>query len=192
VTGQRAEGKGQKEVKGQRAKGKGEITCTVMAVLLVALLLPSVASAQQTIIFVRHAERADSGASVDMMTAAPADPPLTAAGEARANKLAAMLADAGIKAIFATEFKRAQETGKPLAVRLGLVVQTVPAKDPAALIARLKSEHPHDIVLVVGHSTTLPDLIKAFGGRTIAMRDDEYDAMYVLTPATGALVLIRY
>lgn len=182
----------QQEVTSQRSDVKGWTFCTVMTVLLAALLLPSVAWAQQTIIFVRHAERADGGAGVNMMTTTPADPPLSAVGEARANKLAAMLADAGIKAIFATEFKRAQDTGKPLAAKLGLAVQTVPAKDPAALVARLKGEHPNDVVLVIGHSNTLPDLIKAFGGRTITMRDDEYDAMYVLAPATGALTLIRY
>ena len=59
-------------------------------------------------------------------------------------------------------------------------------------LAKLKGEHASDIVLVIGHSNTVPDLIKAFGGRTVTMRDDEYDALYVLTPATGALTLIRY
>lgn len=165
---------------------------TLVSVLLAALSLPSVAWAQQTIIFVRHAERADGGAGVNAMTATPADPPLSAAGEARAQKLATMLADAGIEAIFATEFKRAQDTGKPLAARLGLTVQAVAAKDPAALVAKLKGEHSKDTVLIIGHSNTLPDLIKAFGGRAITIREDEYDAMYVLTPATGALTLIRY
>ena len=36
--------------------------------LLVTLLLPAVAHAQQTIIFVRHAERADGGAGVNTMS----------------------------------------------------------------------------------------------------------------------------
>ncbi len=150
------------------------------------------ASAQQTIIFVRHAERADGGAGVGTMSGAPADPPLSAAGEARAARLAGMLADAGIKAIVATEFKRTQDTGKPLAARLGLTVQVIPAKDTAALVATLKRDHANDVVLIIGHSNTVPDLIKAFGGKAVTMRDDEYDAIYVLHPATGALTLIRY
>lgn len=172
---------------------KGKTSCTVpaIAVLLAALLVPAVASAQQTIIFVRHAERADGGAGV-AMGAAPADPPLSAAGEARAARLAAMLADAGIKAIITTEFRRTQDTGKPLAAKLGLKVDVVPAKDTAGLVALAKRDHASDVILVIGHSNTLPDLVKAFGGRAITMRDDEYDAMYVLTPATGALTLIRY
>ena len=123
---------------------------------------------------------------------APADPLLSAAGEARAQKLATMLADSGIKAIFATEFQRTQDTGKPLAAKLGLTVQSIPARTPPALVAKLKTDHAKDVVLVIGHSNTMPAAIKAFGGPAITMRDDEYDAMYVFNPATGAVTLIRY
>jgi broad specificity phosphatase PhoE len=175
---------------GITSETSGTVRAAVVA-LLAALLVPAVASAQQTIVFVRHAERADGGSGAGM-AAAPADPPLSAAGEARAARLAAMLADAGVKAIIATEFRRTQDTGKPLAARLGIKVDVVPAKDTAGLVARVKGDHASDIILVIGHSNTLPDLIKAFGGPAIKMRDDEYDAMYVLTPATGAVTLIRY
>ena len=77
------------------------------------------------VIVVRHAERADGGAGASTgMTGAPADPLLSAAGEARATKLATMLADSGVKAIFTTEFRRTQDTGKPLAAKLGLTTTT--------------------------------------------------------------------
>jgi broad specificity phosphatase PhoE len=92
----------------------------------------------------------------------------------------------------ATEFRRTQDTARPLAAKLGLTVQVVPARDTAGLVALLKREHAKGTVLVVGHSNTVPDLIAAFGGRAITMRDDEYDAMYVLNPATGTLTVIRY
>ena len=52
-----------------------------------------------------------------------------------------MLADAGVKAIFATEFHRTQDTGKPLAAKLGIEVQSIPANDTAALVARVKASH---------------------------------------------------
>jgi hypothetical protein len=65
-----------------------------------------------------------------------------------------MLADAGVKDILATEFKRTQDTAKPLAIKTGVAVEQIGAKDTALLIAKIKS-HPNDVVLAVGHSNTL-------------------------------------
>ena len=165
---------------------------TIALAIVFLVLAPAAAYAQSLVIFVRHAERADGGAQAQTMTSTPADPLLSAAGEARAAKLAMMLADASIKAIYASEFRRTQDTGKPLAARLGLTVQAVAARDAAALAAKVKAEHPKDVVLVIGHSNTVPEAIKAFGGPAVKMADDEYNAIYVFAPATGALTLIRY
>ena len=162
-------------------------------VLVLALFAPSVAAAQQTVIFVRHAERADGGAGATQpMTGTPADPLLSAAGEARAVRLAAMLADAGITAIYSSEFRRTQDTVRPLATKLGLKIQVVTSKDTATLVGRVKAEPPSGVVLVVGHSNTLPAVIKALGGREVKIADDDYTGLYILTPATGALTVIRY
>src|SRR5262245_19806045 len=105
----------------------------VIALAAVALFLPAVAHAQKLIFVVRHAERADAGMQ------AQTDPPLSVAGEARAQKLAAMLADAGVKYIFATEFKRTQDTAKPLAMKTGVAVEQVGSTDTALLITKIKS-----------------------------------------------------
>ena len=164
---------------------------TALALTLL-VLTPAAAYAQSLVIFVRHAERADGGAQAQTMTSTPADPLLSAAGEARAAKLAMMLADAGIKAIYTSEFRRTQDTGKPLAAKLGLTVQAVAARDATVLVSKVKAEHPKDVVLVIGHSNTVPEAIKAFGGPAVKMADDEYNAIYVLAPSTGALTLIRY
>jgi broad specificity phosphatase PhoE len=127
-----------------------------------------------------------------MATDKPADPLLSAAGEARAAKLAALLADAGVTAIFTTEFKRTQDTGKPLAAKRGLKTEAHPAKDTAGLIAKIKKDHATGVVLIVGHSNTVPDIVKAFTGKVITMKDEEYDAMYVLTPSAAGMILIRW
>jgi broad specificity phosphatase PhoE len=103
-----------------------------------------------------------------------------------------MLAESGIKAIFATEYKRTQDTAKPLAAKLGLTVQSVPAADTGGLVAKIKAGHAADIVLVVGHSNTVPAVLKAFGGPDVTIGDNEYDNLFIIVPATGAMTRIRF
>ena len=150
---------------------------------------PAVAQAQKLVYIVRHAERADDGMA---QAARQADPALSNAGEQRAERLAAMLGDAGVVAIYATEYRRTQDTGQPLATRLRLAVQVSPAGNPEGLVARLKAEHDDDVVLIVGHSNTVPEIIKAFGGPDVSIGESEYDSLFVLVPATGVLSRIRF
>ena len=160
---------------------------------LVALfMLPAVVHAQKLVIVVRHAERADGGAGTTTMMGTPADPPLSAAGEARAGKLAAMLAESGVTAILTTEFRRTQDTAKPLAAKLGLTAHVIKAADTAALLERLKTVHANDVVLVVGHSNTMPAIIKGLTGDTVTIPDSQYDDLFVLVPATRTMSRIKY
>jgi broad specificity phosphatase PhoE len=159
----------------------------------VMLAAPAIASAQKLVFLVRHAERADGGAGVEkMMTGTPADPPLSPAGEARAQKLAAMLADAGIRAIYATEFKRTLDTGKPLATKLKVPLRQHPSMMAESLANRLRTEHAGDVVLVIGHSNTLPIVIKALGGPDVTIPDREYDNLFIFVPATKTLTRVRF
>ena len=160
------------------------------ALLAASLLVPASAFAQKLVIVARHAERADGGSMAG--GGAQTDPPLSAAGEARAQKLAAMLADAGVTAIVTTEFKRTQDTAKPLAATRGLTPMTMPARDTAGLVAMLKSSHAQGVVLVVGHSNTVPAIIKALGGGDVTVPDTDYDSLFIVVPATGTVTRIRY
>lgn len=164
-----------------------------VALLSLAVLMaaPAALNAQKLLFVVRHAERADAGAAAGQMQA-QTDPPLSSIGEARAARLAAMLADAGVTAIYATEYRRTQDTAKPLASKLGLAVRTMGAREQAALVAALKSAHSDDVVLLVGHSNTVPAIVKAFGGPEFTMAEDEYDSLFVVVPATGTMTRIRY
>jgi len=164
------------------------VVASFAAALAVA---PALAHAQKLVILVRHAERADGGVTSPAMTT-PADPLLSAAGEARAAKLAAMLVDSGVNAIFTTEYRRTQDTAKPLAAKLGLKVQSIAARQTEALVARIKKDHSSDVVLVVGHSNSVPNVIKALGGPDVTIADDEYSALFVFVPSTGALTKIRF
>ena len=158
--------------------------------LLVISSLATTASAQGTIFLVRHAERADttSGAPPSMA----ADPSLSDAGHARAASLAAVLRDAGITAIFVTEYKRTQETTAPLAKALGITTTMIASKDTNALIARLRQTTGN--ALVVGHSNTVPEIAKALGVTApIMIGDDDYDNLFLVTPGQPArLVHLHY
>jgi 2,3-bisphosphoglycerate-dependent phosphoglycerate mutase len=131
--------------------------------------LASTATAQSTVFFVRHAEKAD----------ATKDPDLSEAGRARADALAKMLKDANITAIYATEFKRTQQTAAPLAKALDITVTTLPAKNSAALIEKLRASNGN--ALVVGHGDTIPDLIKALGiSELINVGENDYDNLFAV------------
>ncbi|MSO50662.1 MAG: hypothetical protein EXQ49_12330 [Acidobacteria bacterium] len=161
----------------------------ILGVVVVAMGIPVFANAQMVIV-VRHAERADDGASPGTSMTASPDPELSAAGKARAQKLAAMLGDAGITAIYTTEYKRTKDTAAPLAAKVGVPAEVVLARDAAALIAKIKS-HKTGAVLVVGHSNTVPAIVKALGGSAVTMADDEYDSMYFVA-ANGTTTRIRF
>ncbi|PYL63474.1 MAG: hypothetical protein DMF25_10605, partial [Verrucomicrobia bacterium] len=135
-----------------------------------------------TIFIVRHAEKAD----------ATKDPDLSEAGRARAEALAKMLQDANITAIYATEFKRTQQTAAPLAKALGIAVTTLPAENSAALIAKLRSSNGN--ALVVGHGNTIADLIKALGiSEPINIAENDYDNLFgVVLVEKPQLIRLHY
>jgi broad specificity phosphatase PhoE len=110
------------------------------------------------------------------------DPPLTAEGTANAEKLAAMLADKGITAIFVTPTRRTTETAAPLAKLLGISITTYDPRDPQALARSVAAVQGS--VLVVGHSNTVPDLVALFGGDTkpAPMSEEDFGTLFVVDP----------
>ena len=159
---------------------------TAWSAFLIVVSLAATAAAQQTVFVVRHAERADTAAGAAPTMAA--DPELSDAGRARAESLAAALGDAKVVAIFATEFKRTQATAAPLAKALGLQVTTISSKEPAKLIQAVKSAGGN--VLVVGHSNTVPAIVKDLGvAAPITVGDAEYDNLFVVTIGAAPSVL---
>jgi hypothetical protein len=63
-----------------------------------------------------------------------------------------------------------------------------------ALIAKIKAAGPSARVLVVGHSNTVPELLKLMGHTVeIVIATGEYDNLFVVLPATKPVVLrLRY
>src|SRR5437762_9455126 len=142
-----------------------------LALFLLAFLTVSIASAQPVVVIVRHAEKAANGGK---------DPDLSSAGRARADALARILKDSGITAIFTSEFKRTQETAAPTATSIGVTATVIPAKDTAALVAKLHQLNGN--ALVVGHGDTIPNMIKALGiNSPINIPDEDYSELFIVT-----------
>lgn len=141
---------------------------------LLGLAAPSTAPAQEAIFVVRHAEKAASPS---------ADPPLSAQGKQRAEALRDLLKEAGITAIFTSPFQRTKETAKPLATALGITPQVDPMSDPQTLVGKLRGLSGKGSVLVVGHSDTVPELLKAIGHPSApVIAATEFDNLFVVTP----------
>jgi phosphohistidine phosphatase SixA len=160
------------------------LAVTLATIVRVAPAAPAV------ILIVRHAEK----------EALPADdPPLTAGGRQRAEELARVVsawsaAGAPVRALFASEVKRTRQTLEPLAAATGLTVSVVGAKDTAALVQRILAVDG-GIVVIAGHSNTVPAIVEALGGPAgIAIADAEFDRLFAVTIAgrKTAVVALRY
>jgi 2,3-bisphosphoglycerate-dependent phosphoglycerate mutase len=142
-----------------------------------------------TVVVVRHAENELGTIN---------DPPLTQDGEQRAELLARLFGSregsGRIAAIFASDTRRTQRTAEPLAARLGLQVKTVPGADVDGLLRQIRTKYRGRNVLVVGHSNTVPEIVRRLSrdGRVPPMREDEYGTIYVVTvPTLGRPSILR-
>lgn len=126
-----------------------------------------------TVILVRHAEKA----------AVPGDdPPLSEAGKKRAAALRHAMEKAGVSAIFVTQYQRTQQTVEPLAKALKIATTHIEASKTESLVSQIRKKHRGETVLIVGHSNTIPGIIKALGvAESPAIADGDYDALFVLT-----------
>lgn len=145
---------------------------------VLSMLAPAAALAEPMMVYlVRHGEKALEGK----------DPDLTPQGRQRAQNIAAMLGKTGIAHIFSTDTLRTRQTAQPLAQASGLQVQLYEPKAPQALVAKVKALNGP--VLVVGHSNTLSELVRLFGGQPGPdIADNEYDRVYQLIPGPNAAV----
>jgi len=165
----------------------------VVATTLITVTFPAIPAAAQSksplraVIIVRHGEKA---------TEPKENPPLSPAGEARAQSLLEATRQAGITTIITTDQIRTRATAAPLLSALhlqGVVVPRSenPKEDAAAVAAAVR--RGGGTVLVVGHQLTMPMVIAALGGPAVAtMCDFEYSNMYILlADGSARLKLLR-
>jgi 2,3-bisphosphoglycerate-dependent phosphoglycerate mutase len=127
-----------------------------------------------TVILVRHAEK--------KLEPENPDPDLTPAGVARAQEIARVFADSGINAIYATQYKRTQQTVKPLADRIHVPVTLLDSKQTDELVSQIQTTHRGQTVFISGHSNSVPAIFSALSNeRFPEIPDNEYDNLFIVT-----------
>lgn len=147
--------------------------------LAATTLMSTTLSAQNgpaMVILVRHAEKATAGG---------ADPSLSEVGQIRAKALATALADAGVTSIVTTTYKRTSETADTVAVARHLTPERIAISGTTAAhveaVAAAVRKHVGDVVLVVGHSNTIPAIVTALGGPKLPeLCDANYATLFIL------------
>ncbi len=160
------------------------------SLILITLLLCVVTAYAQddfkpkTVFLVRHAEKEDEPRQ---------DPPLKKEGVARSQELARLLANAGIKSIYTSQFTRTKSTAEPIAAKLGLTVASISlrsnpanprliAEESTAEVVNKIMERPGENVLIVGHSNSVPDVIKMLGGDVVPTIDErKFNDLFIVT-----------
>jgi len=159
------------------------------AIIAGMMLFVSVTSAQPTVYIVRHAEKVEEWLGDDLDTFHP----LSEAGVARAQKLAAQFAKGQLVAIYSSPTTRTLHTVQPLAQKLWLPVQIAEACwDTSAITAFLtelrRQYKPEQAVLLVSHSNHIPYLLIKAG-----LPETCWQGMGIVAPDdTGELMIEGY
>jgi broad specificity phosphatase PhoE len=169
------------------------IPCLVLFALLSAIAVPAGVSAidqpAMILILVRHAEK-------KIVPPENKDPDISPAGQARAEELRRMFGETGITAIYATQYKRTQQTVKPLSDKLGIPVTQVEAKKTSELVKQIRARGAGQVIFIAGHNSSVPEIIAAFGGPQMPdIPETEFDNLYILiiqSDATANLVKMKY
>ena len=165
------------------------IALTFVVLAALPVVLPAAAATQEhetrdaalleklrypkTVVLVRHAEKS---------TDDPRDPSLSEVGVMRAQSLARTLEGAGVTHLYASEFKRTQQTLGPISLISGAAVQVISARDPRATISAIGELPRGSVVVVAGHSNTVPALVAELVGKQQAkLTEKDYDRLYVVT-----------
>jgi broad specificity phosphatase PhoE len=133
-------------------------------------------SCYNTYYVVRHAEKVFTPAN-------ESDPLLTDIGLQRSNDLNAYLGKKKPDSIFVSKYLRTQQTAAPTATAAGVLPIIVNQSDSIAIdafVTRLYKMN-HKKVLVVGHTNTVPQIVKGLSGQTInPITEIDYDNMYII------------
>lgn len=159
----------------------------VVIAVLISLFQPALAQEEfkpVTVFLVRHAEKEDEPRQ---------DPPLKKEGVLRSQELARLLGNAGVKTIITSQFGRTKQTVEALAAKTGVTVTSISlksnptnprliAEESTAEVVNKILERGGESVLVVGHSNSVPDVIKMLGGDIVpTINERKFDDLFIVT-----------
>ena len=133
-----------------------------------------------TFILIRHAEK-ETSASVDQN-----DPPLSAEGKQRAERVAKHIGKFHPGVIYSTNYKRTRDTVELLAKKRNKTIETYDASKPKDLAAAILASKTKRFV-VVGHSNTIPPLANLLTGKELFknLQDSEHSVIWVIRMKDG-------
>ncbi|MFI5895083.1 phosphoglycerate mutase family protein [Actinoplanes sp. NPDC051513] len=127
-----------------------------------------------TVLLVRHAD-------IDLPPAS-ADPPLNATGRARAEALARVVGRAGVTAVFTSALTRTKQTVASVGIESRVM--------PDDVAPRIRAGEFGDVVLIAGHSNTVPEVIAELGvAAPPVIGETEFDNLFVVTVSDDAALL---
>jgi 2,3-bisphosphoglycerate-dependent phosphoglycerate mutase len=146
-----------------------------LVLLLAHLNLSALAQEQvTTFILIRHAEKD--------LTQSTNDPDLSPEGKKRARKLAELLNETDVTAIYSTPYKRTRQTVEVLAAQKGLSILEYTANKEEEINVMLNA-HAGGTIVVSGHSNTVPWFANKLLGveKYRPWEDGDYDNVWVIS-----------
>lgn len=124
-----------------------------------------------TVFLVRHAE-------YDLSTGH-----LTLDGQQRANELAEVLAKVDLDVIYTTDVIRTKETVQPVANTKNLQPVIYSTSDLDSFVDQVKQDHVGEVVLIVGHSPTVPVTIDKLVGESVgySIYGNEFHKIFIVS-----------
>jgi broad specificity phosphatase PhoE len=143
------------------------------------------------VFLVRHAEYCVPGVDPSCNPGEP-DPELGSVGTQRAQKLAHVLGETKVEAIYSTNTNRTRGPAQPLADMLEIEPSIYAV--PEQVASQILSDHVGGVVLIVGHQPTVSAIVDALGGHGdgCAITTDEFDNLCMATiHESGTVNVVR-
>ncbi len=166
------------EIRDPRTKTRTIVVFTMLFAVLGAVIVFAYFSTFErpvtTVILVRHAEK--------KIEPQNPDPDLAPEGFERAQEIARVFAGAGVNAIYATQYKRTQQTVKPLSDHTGVPVTLLDSSQRDELVKQIKTTLRGKTIFIAGHNNTVPAIASELSGETFSViPESEYDNLFIVT-----------